>query len=522
MRRYGPKLRLRLRRPALAWVAATAGFAMVIGGATPALTAVAAPAAHALSGRGVSWSAAGWASANGNYVTDVAKTIGASGSGLDGTGVGIALIDTGVAPVQGLPASRVVNGPDLSFDSQASNLRYLDTFGHGTHLAGIMVGNDQASGLKGVAPGAKVTSIKVGASGGVVDVSQVIMALHWVVDHRNDDKANPIKVINLAYGTDSNAILTSDPLLFAVENAFFNGLSVVVAGGNEGNALGRLNNPAMDPYVVKVGSAATQGTVGQGDDQVSSFTSLSPTTQLDVVAPGESIVSLRDPGAAIDLGYPGARVGDTLFRGSGSSQATAVVSAAAALLYQKAPTATPTQMRQWLRNSATPLTGPNASNAAGELNVATALGQPVPNPKGYGGYGSSKGGGSIEASRGSTHVVHNSASLQGIADIFGGFSTNDWVTAEANGTAWKGGMWMGHRVTGDGWTGSSWASRTWAAAGWSGTDWARQTWTDPSWSGHRWSGRYWSGGDWSGRYWSSGNWEDKNFSSTGWASAAWK
>ncbi|MDT5038630.1 MAG: serine protease AprX [Micromonosporaceae bacterium] len=484
------------------------------------------PAAHRFAASGVNWSGTGWASAGGNNVSDVANVIGAKGAAasvLDGKGVGITLIDTGVASVPGLPSSHIVNGPDLSFDSQASNLRYLDTFGHGTHLAGIMVGNDSTVGLRGIAPGAKLTSVKVGGSGGAVDVSQVIAALQWAVVHRNDDPSYPTKVIALAYGTDAAAVRETDPLMFAVENAFWNNITVVVAGGNAASSLGRLNNPASDPYVVKVGSANTQGTVSQADDTLSTFTSISPTTQLDVVAPGESIVSLRVEGGAIDVAFPAARVGSTLFRGSGSSQATAVVAGAAALLYQKAPNTSAAVMREWLRRSATPMTGANASRAVGELNIAAALAQGAPtNLVGNGGLGSSSGVGSLEASRGDSHVTNTSSTLAGATDLYGSFSTSTYAADVQKGTAWSGGVWMGHRVAGDGWTGSSWASKTWSSGAWSSRDWSGQSWYDPGWSTHTWSGRYWSGGAWSGRYWSGSIWEAHDFANATWASADWK
>src|SRR4051812_25746286 len=171
---------------------------------------------------------------------------------LTGKGVGLALIDTGVAPVAGLPASQIVNGPDLSLESQASNLRYLDTYGHGTHMAGIIVGNDTATGTKGLAPGVKLTSIKVGTANGTVDVSQVIAAVDWVVKHRNDDPANPIKVINLSYGSGGTPAAWNDPLGFAVEKAWQSGIVVVAAAGNDGNTAGSLSNPASDEWILTV------------------------------------------------------------------------------------------------------------------------------------------------------------------------------------------------------------------------------------------------------------------------------
>ena len=96
---------------------------------------------------------------------------------------------------------QIVNGPDLSFESQAANLRYLDTLRprhpHGRHHRR----QGHRHRHQGIAPGVKLTSIKVGTANGTVDVTQVIAAVDWVVEHRNDDPANPIKVINLSYGS---------------------------------------------------------------------------------------------------------------------------------------------------------------------------------------------------------------------------------------------------------------------------------------------------------------------------------
>ncbi len=98
---------------------------------------------------------------------------------------------------------KVINGPDLSLESQDPSLQYLDTNGHGTFMAGLIAGNDgQPGGYRGVAPDARIVSLKVGVADGGVDVSQVIAAIDWVVQHRNDNGMN-IRVINLSYGTNS-------------------------------------------------------------------------------------------------------------------------------------------------------------------------------------------------------------------------------------------------------------------------------------------------------------------------------
>lgn len=95
------------------------------------------------------------------------------------------------------------------------------------------------------------------ASDGAVDVSQVIAAVDWVVEHRDDDARNPIRVLNLSYGTDGIQDHEVDPLTHAVENAWRAGIVVVVSAGNDGWDAAKLNNPAYDPYVIAVGSADT-------------------------------------------------------------------------------------------------------------------------------------------------------------------------------------------------------------------------------------------------------------------------
>ena len=188
-------------------------------------------------------------------------------------------------------------------------------------MAGIIAGHDPSSLLssgefQGIAPGARLTSLKVATTEGAVDVSQVVAAVDWVVAHRNDDPANPIRVLNLSYGTDGVQDYRIDPLTHAVENAWRAGIVVVVAGGNSGTDQPRLNNPAYDPYVLAVGAADTQGTVGASDDVVPAFSSRGDAARrVDLVAPGRSIKSLRDPGSYVDEAHPDARVGRPVLQG---------------------------------------------------------------------------------------------------------------------------------------------------------------------------------------------------------------
>lgn len=154
------------------------------------------------------------------------KSAPSTGRKITGAGVGVALIDTGVARVPGLDGSgKVVNGPDLSLDSQAANLRHADGYGHGTHMAGLIAGRDKAAPaggeadekyFVGMAPDAKIVNVKVGAADGSVDVSQVIAGIDWVVTNK---ASHNIRVLNLSYGTDSAQSYQLDPLAHAVENA---------------------------------------------------------------------------------------------------------------------------------------------------------------------------------------------------------------------------------------------------------------------------------------------------------------
>ncbi|MDH3308173.1 MAG: S8 family serine peptidase, partial [Acidimicrobiia bacterium] len=440
-------------------------------------------------------------------------------SGLTGKGVTVALIDSGVTRVEGLKTSgKVINGPDLSFDSQIAGMEYLDAYGHGTHLAGIIAGRDSSApatlgnkDLKkhflGVAPDARILNMKVGAADGAVDVSQVLAAIDWVVQHRNDNGMN-VRVMNLSFGTNSSQSYLIDPLAYAVQVAWNAGIVVVVAAGNDGNSQA-LRNPATNPYVIAVGALDTQGNGRQGDNRVATYSNCGTNARsVDLVAPGESIASLRVPGSYADVNYPGAVVDGTLFKGTGSSQAAAAVSGAAALLLEKYPTYTPDQVKAHLKANTTPVYGNPAAKCVGAGQVemwnaynALPVGPSVQN------HTQATGTGTLEGARGSDHLENSGVVLAGELDIFGmPFVSSAWAPLALTGSSWSGGDWNGSSWSGSSWSGSSWSGSSWSGSSWSGSSWSGSSWSGAIWNGSSWSGSSWSGSSWSGSSWSGNNW----------------
>ena len=463
---------------------------------------------------------------------NIARVINADDSwaaGYGGKGIDVALLDSGVSPVTGLTSGNVVNGPDLSFESQAPELARLDTFGHGTHMASIIAGRDVAqaspsgyvadsSRFNGIAPDARIVSVKVADHSGATDVSQVIAGIDWIVEHAKDPGLN-IRVLNLSFGTDSTQLARLDPLCYAVEQAWKKGIVVVVSGGNGGGNATRLSNPAQDPFVIAVGASDSNRTVAVSDDKVADFSSRGNATRhADFVAPGVSVLGLRNPGGSVDLANPGARVGTRFFRGSGTSQSAAVVSGAVALLLQRYPTMKPDQVKRQLMNTASTFSSGNSeSRGAGVINVrkaqTTSAATVLSVTTTWG-----TGTGTLEDSRGSYHLVNGDQVLDGERDIFGAaFDSQAWSTASANGNAWSGGTWNGNA-----WSGNAWTSDDWTGHAWSGNAWSGNAWSDASWAGHAWTGNAWSGNAWSRSAWAGNAWTGNAWTGTPWMSSSWR
>jgi serine protease AprX len=275
-----------------------------------------------------------------------------------------------------------------------------------------------------------------------------------------------------------------------------------------------------------VGADDPQTTYAVNDDNVPGWSSKGDNRKNpDIVAPGRSIVSLRDPGSYIDLHYPSAIVNDRFFKGSGTSQSAAVVSGAAALLIQQRPTITPDQLKALMVQTAAPLPNTDVvSQGAGEINLRNASRAATPSALlSAQNFALSTGTGSLDGSRGSIHVTDpNGTSLSGEQDIFG----QPWVGATysaslAAETAWNGGTFNGMGWSGMGWSGMSWSGMSWSGMGWSGMGWSGMGWSGMSWSGMSWSGMGWSGMGWSGDNWSGMSWSAMGWSGMGWSGGGW-
>jgi serine protease AprX len=407
-----------------------------------------------------------------------------------GAGVTVAVLDTGVSKVSDL-GNRVLARVDLTPDRDGE-----DAFGHGTHLAGIVAGSGAASDgrWRGVASRSRLVSVKVAGTDGSTDVSVVIAGLQWVASHRSDYN---IRVLNLAFGTDGTQTYSLDPLNYAVEQVWFAGVLVVVAAGNRGSDAGTINKPGDDPFVLTVGAVDVKGTAERDDDVVTPFSSRGPTQdgfrKPNLVAPGITIVSARVPGSTIDHLHPAARVGESYFKGTGTSQATAIVSGVAALMFQVDPSLTPDVAKATLIGTADRssslgnASGSGLVDASGAVN-ATRNGKYRYAPANQGLVPSS-GLGSIEESRGTLHVY---ADLDGDGELDRVRGEVDVLGDRWNSTSWSSTSWSSLTSLSSGWDSTSWSGTSWSGTSWSSTSWSSTSWSSTSWSSTSWSSLTWS------------------------------
>src|SRR5207253_6441660 len=239
--------------------------------------------------------------------------------GWDGTGIGVAVVDSGIQAhpdlkASGLSTSRVVYSESFVPGDPSTT----DGYGHGTHVAGIIAGNGQGSAsyrgaYRGIAPNVQIINLRVLDNNGAGTDSAVIAAIQRAIQLK---AVYNIRVLNLSLGRGVHGSYTLDPLCQAVEAAWQAGIVVVVAAGNYGrdNTLGTqgyatIASPGNDPYVITVGAMNTNGTTWSSDDTIASYSSKGPTladhiVKPDLVAPGNNVISLLAPNSSLAINYP--------------------------------------------------------------------------------------------------------------------------------------------------------------------------------------------------------------------------
>jgi serine protease AprX len=404
--------------------------------------------------------------------------------GVTGSGVTVAVLDTGVAPNLPDLAGRLVQVTD-DLSGQVTPCKNLsgeldcnDRYGHGTFIAGLVAGSGASSGgkWKGVAPGARVLSVKTAGADGSADVSNILAAIQWVVSFK--DRYN-IRVLNLSLGTDSRQDWRVDPLNYAVERAWAAGMTVVVAASNEGPAPGTITKPADDPWVITVGATDDRGTAGVSDDLLPDFSGRGPTAhglaKPDVVAPGAHVISLRAPGSTVDTQFPN-YVDGSYRQGSGTSMATGVVSGAVALMLQANPGFTPDRVKYALQATARKAASNDPMAVGSGLVDANAAAFSAPAGTANQGLARSNGQGSLALSRGSVQVKTNDVVGSVLGPVLG-------ATLTAQLLLWNPG----------GYTGAKWVPSDWYLSTWELNRWNRVSWYGNDWPGYKWSGSSWYG-----------------------------
>lgn len=423
---------------------------------------------------------------------DTVKSVFRSETGADELGPpsspapAVAVIDTGISPVGGL-ADNLVPVPDPVHKGKLADCANFtsettcdDGYGHGTFMGGLIAGD------QGMDPSARLVSIKIAGRSGSADVSQVLAGIQYAVSFAKD---LDIKVLNLSLGTNSTHDYRYDPLNKAVERAWQAGIVVVVAASNRGPDAHTISKPGDDPLVLTVGAIDDRETPARSDDTVPAFTSRGPVLEgptgslakPDVVAPGVGLISLNVAGSYIDqVAGPSTYPVPGMRRGSGTSQATAVVSGAVALLLERTND-TPDQVKQALRITATPVTGDVTAVGSGLIDVSRAVSAPV---AGYAQPPLAVGSPANDLDATRAQVLVTGIGCGALGDYYRAFVDPKCDYVHGDMTAQARSFAADQYANGD-WTGSSWYSSQWATgSSWYGSSWYGSSWYGSSWYGY--------------------------------------
>ena len=331
----------------------------------------------------------------------VRVTSGTNANGFDGTGIGIAVVDSGIDNTHKAFLDRSNNVRVVYDQDFTGEGRIDDPYGHGTHVAALAAGNGRISNAQyvGVAPNANILNLRVLNSEGIGTTGGVLRALDWIATNR---ELYNIRVVNMSLGMPAIDSYRNDPVCRAVRRLVDSGIVVFAAAGNNGvdangdRVYGHIHAPGNEPSAITVGASNTFGTDSRSDDGVASFSSRGPTRSFsvdangivsydnlvkpDLVAPGNRLIEaqaannlLVSQNPALDAGVSPVDNRKMMYL-SGSSMATPVAAGVAALMLQANPTLSPNLIKALMMYTAQPLAGFNMlEQGAGQVNAAGAV-----------------------------------------------------------------------------------------------------------------------------------------------------
>src|SRR5688500_14368741 len=279
-------------------------------------------------------------------VNTLLRTLGLSPNSFGGLGVAVALIDSGI-----YPSAAFDKRIKAFYDFTGGGIRSthpFDDYGHGTHVAGLIGGQQDLTDLafEGVAPSVQFVGLKVLDKTGAGRTSDVIRAIEFAIANR---AKYGIDIINLSLGHPIFEPADTDPLVRAVEKATAAGIIVVASAGNYGVdedgeiGYGGITSPGNAPSALTVGAADHNGSITRDDDKIAAYSSNGPTwydglVKPDFIAPGHFLMSEAAPRSSLYKAYPSLRKkgqsGKEFMRLSGTSMAAAVVTGVVALMEQ--------------------------------------------------------------------------------------------------------------------------------------------------------------------------------------------
>ncbi|WP_085990992.1 S8 family peptidase [Oceanobacillus senegalensis] len=294
---------------------------------------------------------------------------------LSGKGITIAVIDTGIHPHEDFtnPSNRIVAFQDFVNGKEAP----YDDNGHGTHCAGDAAGNGYLSNGQYMAPApeASIIGVKVLNENGGGRLSTIIEGVEWCINHRVEHN---IRIISLSLGAEAYESFRDDPLSIVVQEAWQKGIVVCAAAGNSGPYPYTIGTPAINPFIITVGSTNDQNTLERADDVIADYSSRGPSIDYfvkpDIYAPGTNIIAPLAPGSMTESQLPEMIVDGDYIQLSGTSMATPICAGVVALMLEANPNLSPNDVKAILKATSQPTLRDTWGNIHAEAAVEMAIG----------------------------------------------------------------------------------------------------------------------------------------------------